>query len=408
MKKEFVWGSGLSPFFVPEDFLPSRPTLPERSEAEVVVIGGGLSGLLCTYRLLKQGKQVTLVCADTVGDGASRYSSGIVSGDGGPELSRLREILGQQAAVDWYRRAVGATDLLEKTVSDIGSKCDFLRRDLFYYTAFEKDVDALREECFLRHHIGIDCQWRSADACFEDFSFPCKGGILQREGGAQLNLVRFCKDLSDWILLHGGTVFEGSRIDLIEAVSSSQYRCHCGTKTITSSLVVDTRGGEVLSKRPSLGQRVTVFSVVTEPVDRFRGWQDRCLLKSRDQFLFLRTTADDRILLCGGASGTLSPDGRVGMFDAEALRRVKYRNLEEDLREMFIGIPDLRRAYGFSQGIVIPKRGLPFYGKDPLWDGLYYLYAFGESGIASAVLGSECIGRMIADPSQRAPEPVTL
>lgn len=101
MKQNQIWGSGLSPFFRPEDFLPSYPSVKEDFETEILVIGAGLSGLLCAYGLLKEGRNVTVVTANTVGDGACRFSPGIMSADGGPDLLRLKELIGQENAIGW-------------------------------------------------------------------------------------------------------------------------------------------------------------------------------------------------------------------------------------------------------------------------------------------------------------------
>ena len=223
-------------------------------------------------------------------------------------------------------------------------------------------------------------------------------------GAARFNAVKFCRDLADWITLHGGTVYEGSRIDSIEAGAGERFVCRCGNYKIAARFVIDARGGEVLSKRPQLGQRVTVFSVVTEPISVFRGWPEQCLIKSRDSLLYLRTTDDGRIVCSGEAASRLSPSGRMGTWDAQALCRIKYRNLEAELEEMFVGIPRIKREFAFAQGVVFPKKGLPFVGRDPQWRDLYYLYAFGENGIAGAVMGAAWISRMICDPSRKAPE----
>ena len=148
---------------------------------------------------------------------------------------------------------------------------------------------------------------------------------------------------------------------------------------------------------------MTVFSIVTEPISVFRGWPEECLIKSRDEFSYLRTTPDGRILFSGEASTALSPEGKIGSLDASPLCRVKYRNLEEDLQEMFFGIPRVRKEYGFCQSLVIPKGGLPYVGRDPQWEGVYYLYAFGEGGLAGAILGSAWIYRMMESPTAQCP-----
>ncbi len=397
----------MSPFFVPEDFLPSHPSVRENLETEILVIGGGLSGLLCAYELLKEGKSVTVLTANTVGDGACRFSTGILSADGGPDLLRLQELLGRERAISWYRFALAAVSQGEKVIADTGSKCDFARKTQFYYTSREREVRALKEEYYTRLHLGINCRWVSEEEGREVFSLPLRGGIFT-EGAAQLNAVKFCRDLADWITLHGGTVYEGSRVDSIESETSDRFRCRCGAYTVTSRTVIDARGGEVLAKRPQLGQRVTVFSVVTEPISVFRGWPEECLIKSYDDFSYLRTTPDRRIVFSGQASANVTPSGRVGKLDADALCRVKYRNLTGELKEMFYGIPRIKQEYGFTQGVVLPRKGLPYVGRDPQWKGLYYLYAFGENGIAGALMGSAWIRALICEKNAKIPGYLSL
>ena len=407
MQQEFGWGRGLSPFFTPEDFLPTYPTLKENRKTDVLVIGGGLSGLLCAYFLCSAGRNVTVVTANTVGDGASRFGTGMLCGDGGPELGRLMEVLGREPAVSWYRSAACATAQLEQIVANTGSKCDFVRREGVYYTANAKDCEILRREYLLRHHMGLPCRWIKGEECEERFSFPCAGGILMEDCG-EFNQGRLCRDLADWVSLHGGEIFEGCRVDSMEALPEGGYRCQCGEYSLTSRSVVDTRGGEVLEKRPRLGRRMTVFSVATVPLSEFHGLPEGILLKSRDEFSFLRTTSDRRIVFSGEASFVLPPRGKMSFLDVDALCGAKYRNLEEDLGEMFFGIPELRREFSFCQSLVMPPKGLPYVGRDARWSDVYYLYAFGEGGLVGAILGASWIGRTVCDGKLRSPQFLTL
>ncbi len=410
MKQNELWGSGLSPFFTPEDFLPSHPRVSADLETEILVIGGGLSGLLAAYELRKAGKEVVLVTANTVGDGACRFSSGIVCADGGADYLRLRELIGRENAGAWYRSVPSAVERLEKIVAETGSKCDFQRRDQFCYAQSDRNAGLLREEYYARRHLGYAVRWTSGPECREEFSFPCAGGFFTR-GAATLNPVRLCRDLADWLTVHGGRIFEGSRVDVIESPGAGRFVCRCGGYGISASGVIDARGGEVLRKRPQLGQRVTVFSVVTQPVPVFRGWPGECVIKSHDGFSYLRITPDRRIVCSGAATGSLTPDGRLGRLDGSLLCRVKYKNILSELQDMLFGIPRLRQEYAFCQGMVLPKGGLPYVGQDAQWEGLYYLYAFGENGIAGAVTGASRIRSAICGglpvPSYLSLQPVS-
>ena len=68
------------------------PILNDHKKAEVVVVGGGMAGLSVAQRLIREGKQVSLIEKDFCGSGASGKTSGFITPDSEIELSSLIDI----------------------------------------------------------------------------------------------------------------------------------------------------------------------------------------------------------------------------------------------------------------------------------------------------------------------------
>ncbi|HUN59313.1 MAG TPA: FAD-dependent oxidoreductase [Candidatus Binataceae bacterium] len=70
------WGE---PPWRADEFSPGPPSLIERPEtADIVIVGGGFTGLSAAYRLAKRGADVALFEAESLGAGASGRTGGLV------------------------------------------------------------------------------------------------------------------------------------------------------------------------------------------------------------------------------------------------------------------------------------------------------------------------------------------
>ena len=126
--------------------LPSFEPLQGDLKTGVLVIGGGMAGLLCAYRLTEAGADCVLVEADRLCGGVTAGTTAkITSQHGliyhklirefGPEKAR-RYLEANQAALEEYRRLCREID------------CDFQERDSVVYTLrdhrkIQRELDAL-------------------------------------------------------------------------------------------------------------------------------------------------------------------------------------------------------------------------------------------------------------------------
>lgn len=126
--------------------LPSFEPLKSDRKTDVLIIGGGLTGLLCAYFLHQAGVDYILVEADRIGRGVTGHTTAKVTTQHGLIYHELLRKFGPERARMYYEANQAALERyagLCKTVN-----CGFERRDAYVYSVdrgdkLERELSAL-------------------------------------------------------------------------------------------------------------------------------------------------------------------------------------------------------------------------------------------------------------------------
>src|SRR5712691_263665 len=111
---------GKSPWLdrFPASRVPSFPRQRGATQADAVIIGGGLTGCATAYAFAAAGIKVILLESDRIGRGATAFSSGWISEEPGVAFADLENALGLRAArhawQSWRRAALDFASLLRR------------------------------------------------------------------------------------------------------------------------------------------------------------------------------------------------------------------------------------------------------------------------------------------------------
>ncbi len=379
------------PFWmIKEGILSSFPTLNSNHKTEVVVIGGGITGALMAHRLSSVGLDVTVVDKRHVAHGSTSASTAMLQYEIDVPLFKLMKLVGAKNAIKAYKLCAEAIDELNEIAKSISEEVDFKKYPSLYYASFAKHTKEIIEpEYEARKIAGFDVALLRGDDIEKMFGFAASSAIWSAQGG-QINPYKLCNYLLKEVIDKKHHVY-----DLTEvkdwAVKGQHMLLHTQEGfEIEAEHIVVACGYESQSY---LDKKVTDFNssyaIVSKPFDAKEVfWKDNALIwETKTPYLYMRTTADNRILVGGRDEVFSNPEKR------DALIPQKRLQLENDFKKLFPHIPfqtDFAWAGTFSE----TKDGLPYIG---IFDEerVHYAMGYGGNGILFSVIAANIISNDI-------------
>lgn len=127
--------------------LPRFGALEKSIDTDVLVIGGGISGILCAHALQKAGVDYVLVEADRICGGVTKNTTAKVTSQHGLIFHKMLRRFGKTRTALYLEANEKALDAYRELVRSID--CDFEERDAYVYSLrdrakIEREVAALR------------------------------------------------------------------------------------------------------------------------------------------------------------------------------------------------------------------------------------------------------------------------
>ena len=176
-------------------------------EADVAIVGGGITGVLCAWLLSQAKLKVVLLEALRVGEGSTGNSTGNLYAVVGSPAPLLRD---KELAAGVVQARAAAVDLIESIVREQHIECDFIRAPWTLFSPPGQKHEDLEPYRALAEAGGL----RVRDAR-EDMPMPAQAAI-RIEQQAQINPLAFTKILAMRCQSAGCAIYEQSPVLGIE------------------------------------------------------------------------------------------------------------------------------------------------------------------------------------------------
>ncbi|MBE5780215.1 MAG: FAD-dependent oxidoreductase [Clostridiales bacterium] len=184
------------------------PLLGEVTEADVCVIGGGITGMCIAFELSRLGKQVVLLEAERVGSGATSGTTAKVTVQhGGDCYTRLIGRRGEHHGVRYAAHALWALQRYEELAKEYGLDFDYTRMPLYLYCNTEEGKGKLMEEKHAHERLGIQSQLVDPSA----LPFAARAALMLPLQGS-LHPLKLVLGLARVLQEGGGRIYEHSRV----------------------------------------------------------------------------------------------------------------------------------------------------------------------------------------------------
>ena len=387
MKLESFWTDTAAAFEGRSDELPAK--------ADVVVIGGGFTGLSAARKLAMRGAKVVVLEAAGVAAEASGRNGGHVNNGLAVDYATVAARVGAERAAAWYRAYDDAVDTVERVVREEAIACDFHRRGKLklasrpaHYEQLARGFERLRREADPQVELVPPQRIQEEVGC-DRFA----GGLLFKKS-AQMHMGRFGRGLAEAAARRGALIYDHTPVERLQRVQGHAHRVHTRRGSVDADQVLlatgATRHGAFSSF--SFWRRRIVpigsFIIVTEPLD---AGTLQALLPQRRTYTttdtlhnYFRITPDNRLVFGGRARFALSSprsDAKSGHV------------LREQMVSMFPGLRNTRVDYCWGGIVDMTQDRLPHAGEK---DGLFYSMGYSGHGTQMSVHMGECMARVMA------------
>jgi glycine/D-amino acid oxidase-like deaminating enzyme len=334
-----------TPFWLDE----SRPAVDAREleQADVAVIGAGITGCACAAALAREGKSVRVYDERGIGEGASGRNGGFALRGAAARYDVARETYGADAARELWLRTESAVDRVESVAGDAFRRTGSLR-----LAADDEERNEIRAEYEALREDGFAAEWRDELTHLRpDF----RGAIFHPTDGA-VQPARFVQRLASLAADAGVAFVANHRVGALDELDAEQIL-----------IATDGSGRGLLPELddalwPARGQVIATAPLAERLFE--------CPHYARQGFDYWQQLPDRRIVLGGFRDFSILTE----MTNDETTTEPIQEALDAFLLELLGDMPEVTHRwagiFGLTQDL-LPLVG-PVPGHDGVWVGAGY------------------------------------
>jgi len=367
--RKSIWQEEINPFPASINF---------EGEYDVVIVGGGITGVSTAYELQKSGKNCILIEAANIGFGTTGGTTAHINNFLDTTYSEAISKFGLDDAKLLFESVNDAIDIIKKNTDDNQINCDFEAKTAQLFALDEKQAKQLDDIVEGAEKVGCEMNY------INEISFPIPFvKAVEIPNQAQFHPIKYMNALCQSFLNSGGTIVEN---------------CFCESHSEENDIItIKTSKGMIKTKNlvyaTHIPPGVSMLHFTNAP---YRSYAIAFTLKSQNyptklgydlldpyHYYRMHEINGEKLLIAGGE------DHKTGHSDDTCLC---FTNLENDVRQHFD--VDVVK-YSWSSQYYEPVDGLPYIGKMSGSSNVYTATGFRGNGMIFGSLSSKILSELI-------------
>ncbi|MDS9470032.1 FAD-binding oxidoreductase [Paracoccus sp. MBLB3053] len=367
------------------------PRLAGEIDADVVVIGGGFTGVNSALELADRGFRVVLLEANRIGWGATGRNGGQITGSLSGDKAMAREFrrsLGAEAEDFVWNLRWRGHEIIRKRVSRFGIDCD-LKPGHIQTACAPAHLPELRDMHLeaVRRGMGDEVEFVEQDRIGEIVASPIYlGGLLNRRN-MHVHSLNLCLGEAQAAAGLGVRLFEDSRVLRIEEVPrpvviTAQGRVTADKVLLAGNAYHRLGKGQMRGALFPAALGIVATEPLSEDVARQINPQDLAVYDNRFVLDYHRLTADRRLIFGGGTNYSGRPSRDIAA------------ELRPSIERTFPQLRGIGIEFGWSglAGIIVNR--IPHLGR--VGPNIFYAEGYSGHGIATTHIVAEIMAEAIS------------
>ncbi|MGI5936941.1 MAG: FAD-dependent oxidoreductase [Oscillospiraceae bacterium] len=212
------------------------PPLKKDLETEVLIIGGGITGVTCAYCLAQKGLRSVLIEAEALCSGTTGNTTGKLTIQHDIFYSNTINKYGEEAAREYAQSQTEAVEFVRRAVERENIDCQLADSTAYVYASTKWDVETVEKEYEAAKVLGIDAEY------IKEPRFPAENyGMLGFKNQAVFHSVRYVNGLAQAALAKGAEIYCGTKAVKLDNGDTKVIHCENGTVIRARHLVMATQ-----------------------------------------------------------------------------------------------------------------------------------------------------------------------
>jgi len=361
------------------------------SDGEILIVGGGMSGMLSAYRLSKEGYKVSLIERNKIASGSSSANTGLIQYMSDKGVESFIEQIGEKDAKFFYDQSVNAVDILRQIDSDLDEldNITFEIRESQILATEDDKADDIKSETDKQQEYGYKAEYNSKED-LEEMDLEAYAS-LEAKPDIALNPFGFIyrmlyKAISDYDL----QVYEDTEFVSIKSIDGTNVitvKNKDKTKEVKFNKIIFATGYDIpsiLSEKLSKLQINKTYVTVSDDNYQVGNADEYLVWELKSPYTYFRKTFEDRFMI-GGL------DVEDSQLEEEDAYKNKDKLIEQAKKMIDKNNIDIDAEYSYAALFGESEDNLPFIGIDPDNDQIFVICGAGGNGTIYSTMASEMV-----------------